>query len=230
MYCSKCKHSDTELCEYCIHGVDDREDHYEPKTEEDILREKIKARENFLEQKADLVSYSINLYLPPVFLDAYRRIVKCTSQEQKYIRFATVRAGESYLFATNSFIACRVHVPIPLALQNKDIVYIENGKVGVSEKVKWPETIDDVFCYTKLAKTPFILRNSRTVFLDGKMLHCGVFTAEEGFEIYFNQEYFDLVCDVIGEIKQIGYTERHCAIVLGSEDGIATIMPILNVE
>jgi len=150
--CITCKNYRSSLCDNCEFGGRILENHYELASPAEIEKRSL---ENLREREKSLGCEICLLEPEEKFIAALRMakelVILSPQKPYPYVpraEYLVFCAGEDLLKATNSYLFCEIHCPIPSELSGKNIVYLEDKMIGLypTRSVPWEKHTIDTLC------------------------------------------------------------------------------------
>lgn len=222
-------------CETCIHYNDDDYcfdcDHFDRITYDKYVEaspEKIAAinvrRQIQIEESA--IDGYVSLTIPAEFRTAFNVVKQFAAKEHHRTEFICVYASsDNHLVATDARVLIEYKCDIPLSLQNKCIVRLEDDCAKIHDKPFPPykNLFDDIIgmasplseIENRIWETPC----PEFPFVEELTLNCGL--------VYFNKSYLDLIRATLTGHKTIKHGQSLVSpALISSDDGRSVLVPL----
>jgi hypothetical protein len=222
--CDYCARFDSQWCDDCENNEECiTENHWRAATPEMIAERKAKAQKCL---EDSIISAHMDIQPSDSFMSAFALAKKFTSDYRP--KYCCVLATENTLVSTDAYRLVEIICPeIPAELQGKCIVRIDDQGVAIVEEV-FPSKYVECFNSEHFIDNPNIAE--MTTVEEGASRRFGtdevVMLHVPGADIILNSRFIKEAQEVLGTVSKLGYTNDRQPVILYSDVGRISTLPI----
>jgi|GEM_PF-5682475 len=236
--CDNCKNQ-YQHCNECIHADDDREDFYEPFSEEEL---KIMEQKEIEQITKDLIKEEIQIMQPdPVFMDMLEKAMMFRSDHHRP-QFMRVVIKDGILVATDTYTLIEFTcATIPTVLINLPIIKFDRQDDGsvvfsIGHEMPFPD-YQKVMHYKHRFEAPKLApveigddKEFQGIPLEAMLGDLYPFEITLGdINFILDKKYFNRIMTAI-PVKEIGIMDTRHPVIFWGENAMALLLPIQRIE